>query len=267
MTRLVGLVNSVLAALLMAASVTLLAVGLLSFRTPTAEPASAPAPPGAIATAAPTDAAEGGPGTGPSPLPTVLIAPAATVLPFPSAGPSGSGPRASPSPQPVAVATRITIPSEGIDLPIVSSDLTVPNQGPNHYPPCDVAIYHTAFAQPGQEGSTYIYAHARPGMFLPLLEASQRRDGASLVGDLVQVYTDDNHEYVYAITQVKRHTVDFSLAENVPPGVSQLVLQTSEGPAGTLPKLQILARAVDTLGATSADAHPQARPRACYASP
>ncbi len=167
----------------------------------------------------------------------------------------------------MAVATRIVIPSEGIDLPIVSRDLRIPNQGPNQYPPCDVALYHAAFQQPGQYGSAYIYAHARDGMFLPLLTASERRDGASLIGDLAQVYTDDNHEYVYEITRVKRHAVDFSLAEDVPPGVSQLVLQTSEGPAGTLPKLQILAEPIDTLTATPTEAHPKAKPRACYGIP
>ena len=83
----------------------------------------------------------------------------------------------------------------------------------------------------------------------------------------MQVYTDDDHEYVYAISLVKRHAVDFSLAENVPPGVSQLVLQTSEGPRGTVPKLQILAAPVEVLGATAAEAHPAAKPRACYGVP
>ena len=159
------------------------------------------------------------------------------------------------------------IESEGIDLPIVSRELRVPDQGPDRYPPCDVAVYHTAFQQPGEDGSTYIYAHARDGMFLPLLTAAERRDGASLIGDLVQVYTDDDREYVYEITLVKRHAIDFSLAEDVPPGVSQLVLQTSEGPPGTLPKLQILAEPIDVLRASQADAHPKAHPRACYGVP
>ncbi len=72
-------------------------------------------------------------------------------------------------------------------------------------------------------------------------------DGASLIGDLVQVYTSDDQEYVYQITRVKRHALDFSLALDAPPGSQQLILQTSEGPRGTVPKLQVLAEPVDVL--------------------
>ena len=159
------------------------------------------------------------------------------------------------------------IPSLEIDLPIVSRDLPVPNQGPSQYPPCDVAIYHPAFVQPGEPGTTYLYAHARDGMFLPLLTASERQNGAGMIGSLVEVYTDDDLRYVYAITLVKRHALDFSIADNVPAGVSQLVLQTSEGPRGTVPKLQVLAELQDVLPATDAAAHPKAKPRACYNTP
>jgi hypothetical protein len=286
MRRLLGYVNSLIPALLMAASVTLLAAGLLSYGAPVvgARPVGQSSP---IATPAPSnDAGPGDPGDLPTPAPTPVVSPSAPASASPgptvslSPGPTGGGspspstdaspspvPSPSSSPAPVAVATRIVIESQGIDLPIVSRDLRVPDQGPDRYPPCDVAVYHTAFQQPGQDGSTYIYAHARDGMFLPLLTAAERHDGASLIGDLVQVYADDNREYVYEITLVKRHAIDFSLADDVPPGVSQLVLQTSEGPAGTVPKLQILAEPIDVLTATPADAHPRAHPRACYGIP
>jgi len=139
----------------------------------------------------------------------------------------------------------------------------VRDQGPDLYPPCDVALYHTAFGQPGLGTTTYLYAHAREGMFLPLLEASEKRDGASLIGTLVQVYTSDARIHVYQITRVKRHAVDFSLAD-APPGTEQLILQTSEGPAGTIPKLQVLAELLDVVETTLDDATPRARPRACY---
>lgn len=275
MKRLLRFANALLPALLMAASVTLLAAGLLSYGAPAvgAGALSQPPPIGANPTAAPPGTAEpGDPGELPSPPPppTASIG-SASPSPGPPArpGPNSSAAVTSPSPSasPVPVATRIVMPAEGIDLPIVSRDLRVPNQGPDRYPPCDVAVYHTAFQQPGQDGTTYIYAHARDGMFLRLLDASETGDGASLIGDLVQVYTDDDREYIYEITVVKRHAVDFSIAENVPLGISQLVLQTSEGPAGTLPKLQILAVPIDVLGATAADAHPEAHPRACFGTP
>ncbi|MDQ3447924.1 MAG: sortase, partial [Chloroflexota bacterium] len=163
-----------------------------------------------------------------------------------------------------AVATRLVIPSERIDLPVISRQERVPGQGPDLYPPCDVAIFHDALRQPGQEGSTYLYAHARAGMFLPLLEASELQDGASLLGALVEVYTADDRLYVYEIFQVKRHALDFSLALDLPPGERRLVLQTSEGPRGTVPKLQVAARLISELPSTRAEARPVPRPVACY---
>jgi len=158
----------------------------------------------------------------------------------------------------------VAIPSERIDLPIISRQERVPGQGPDLYPPCDVALFHDAFGQPGSDGSTYLYAHARAGMFLPLLEASEQQDGASLLGALVEVYTADDRLYVYEIFQVKRHAIDFSLALDVPPGEQRLVLQTSEGPRGTVPKLQVAARLISQLPATREESRPRARPVACY---
>jgi hypothetical protein len=143
----------------------------------------------------------------------------------------------------------------------------VPGQGPDKYPPCDVAVYHTAFEQPGEPGTTYIYGHAREGMFLPLLDASLHHDGASLLGALVQVYTDDDRVHLYQITLVNRHALDFSLALDAPPEVEQLILQTSEGPRGTVPKLQVLAMPIETLPSTAIAAHPTPVPRPCYNTP
>lgn len=146
----------------------------------------------------------------------------------------------------------------------MSRDERVPGQGPDLYPPCDVALYHTAFGHPGQGTTTYLYAHAREGMFLPLLTASERRDGQELLGALVQVYTSDARVHVYQITRVKRHAVDFSLVDTAPPGTEQLILQTSEGPSGTIPKLQVLAEPLDVREATPGEARPRPRPRPCY---
>ncbi|MFN8619659.1 MAG: hypothetical protein U0869_02780 [Chloroflexota bacterium] len=160
--------------------------------------------------------------------------------------------------------TRVVIASERIDLPVISRDLRVPDQGPDLYPPCDVALYHTAFGQPGEGTTVYLYAHAREGMFLPLLTASERKDGASLIGDLVQVYTSDARVHLYQIAKVKRHALDFSLATDAPPGQEQLILQTSEGPRGTVPKLQMLALPLGVTESTPEEAIPRAKPRACY---
>jgi hypothetical protein len=42
-----------------------------------------------------------------------------------------------------------------------------------------------------------------------------------------------------------------------------LYLQTSEGPHGTIPKLQVVATYVSSTKADPRDAHPQAHPRIC----
>jgi hypothetical protein len=175
----------------------------------------------------------------------------------------------SPTPAPTrrARASRIIVRSLGIDLPIISRDRKVPNQGPDQYPPCDVALYHTAFEQPGEPGTTYLYGHAREGMFLPMLEASTRDDGKEMLGKVVRVYTNDDQLHLYRITQVKRHATDFSLVTDAPPDKEQLILQTSEGPRGTVPKLQVLAVPYDVRDASREEARPQAQPRACYDTP
>ena len=173
-----------------------------------------------------------------------------------------ASPTARPGHAVDGAATRVAIPGLGIDLPVVSEDVTLEGNEPG-YPLCDVAQYMAEFEDPGRPGTTYIYAHARPGMFLPLLDASLVDDGRSLLGLDALVYTNDARLYTYRIFLVKRHATDFSLAEAVPPDEQRLVLQTSEGPRGTIPILQVAARLVSTAAADLDDAHPVARPTVC----
>lgn len=229
---------------------------------PTDGPTDQP-PPTYLQTASPPT---GGP-TPPPPTP----GPDSTATPIPTGPTPTPGPSATPrpsngpAPTPVqagnAVATRIVIPSLDIDLPVVAADLDVPgNEG--HYPLCDVAMYMVGFVNPGQPGTTYIYGHAQAGMFAPLLRASKYNDGASMVGALVQIYTDDNKLHLYEIKLVKRHATDLSITR-IPAGVHQLVLQTSEGWHGHIPKLQVAAKPLAVLPASYRDAHPTPHPRVC----
>ena len=75
------------------------------------------------------------------------------------------------------------IPRYDIDLAVV--------KGPNGYPYCNVAMYMRSLYQPTEPGVTFIYAHARTGMFLPLLNASKKNDGAAMIGKMVYVYTSE----------------------------------------------------------------------------
>lgn len=158
--------------------------------------------------------------------------------------------------------SRVVIEVLDIDLPIVPGDLAVAGNSPD-YPLCDVAQYLTTYRYPGRPGTTWIYAHAREGMFLPLLTASEQDDGESLIGTEVEVYSTGARRYTYRITDVERHALDRTVAAGLAADERILVLQTSEGPTGTVPKLQIAAEFTGVSDATADAAAPSAAPRDC----
>jgi hypothetical protein len=218
-----------LPALLMAIGVSLLASGLLSYTSAVDQPPSArPLPSYA-------------------PLPTVDTT---VTLPGASNGPEPTFP-------PGRVATRIVIRRLDIDLPIVLQSDYNPD-----YPLCDVAMYLSDFGQPGQGRATYLYAHAREGMFLPLLTASMHNNGAKLLGTTVEVYTSDSQLFLYTITEVRRHTRSLDDALNTT--TERLFMQTSEGPNGTIPKLQVVADYLSSEPTDPAAAHPKPHPYVCH---
>jgi len=219
-----------LPALVTAAGVALLVAGLLTYQDPPEAVAVAPSPaPSASATE--------------PPLPSLLPIP--TLTPPSSPAPS-SGPIAA------RLASRVVVPALRIDLPVVK-----PPNDPDHYPYCDVAEYLPQLSQPGLPGTTYLYAHARKGMFLPLLETADR----TMLGMLVEVYTSDNLVFLYEITRVLRNQASLDVAFEATE--EQLMLQTSEGPRGTIGKTMIVARPLSVSPADPKAAHPTPRPVAC----
>ncbi len=196
----------------------------------------------------PTDLASG--------LPRPTRTPASTApstTPRPTAKPK---PTATPRPAVGRVATRVVIPALDIDLPIVR-----PPGGSSTYPLCNVAMYIQTLSQPGYDGATYLYAHARVGMFLPLLDQSKINNGKGMLGMLVQVYTSDNHYYLYEISEVRRHQL--TLADAIAAKDQELWLQTSEGPRGTPGKLQVVATPLSNGDADPVDARPTPHPVVC----
>ena len=193
--------------------------------------------------------------------PVKPTAPAEASIAIPSLSPAPSRTRTPEIP------TRIEVAKLGIDLPIVSGDLNLPGNPPD-YPLCGVAQYLTIYRDPSRLGTTtWIYGHARPGMLLPLLEASNLKNGAELVGMLVNLYSDAAQRYTYRITTVLRHATDRTAATDVPADGRRLILQTSEGPAGTVPKLQVVAEFVSSAPARHGEATPTAAPIGCYLGP
>jgi hypothetical protein len=150
---------------------------------------------------------------------------------------------------PQGVSTRIRIAALDIDMPVIA--------GPPGYPPCDVAMYLKELGQPGQDRATYLYGHAREGMFLPLLETR----GPDQRGLVVEVWTSDDLRYLYEIVDVRRdqRTLDDALAADS----EELWLQTSEGPRGTIGKTQVIALPISVDRATPQESSPEARPVDC----
>lgn len=230
--------DRLLPAVLTAAGVTLIAAGLLSYS--------------GSAAAEPSASAE----------PTIVSADPGRSQPLPSlppldASPSPSSPASSGDPD--RVATRVVVEALGIDLPIVRA-----RGGATAYPQCDVAMYIQELAQPGSGRATYLYAHARDGMFGPIYErAILKRSGgpASMIGMIVEVYTSDDVVHEYTIREVRLHQL--TLDDAIQATTEELWLQTSEGPKGTPGKTQVRAEPLIVLPADHAAAHPTAKPVNC----
>jgi hypothetical protein len=228
-------------ALLTALGVLLITAGLLSYADPTTA--------GTVAEASPTavDLSPGPSSSGDLPSSGASDAPSGTPDPTKTPGP--------------AHVTRVVVPALKIDLPVVP--------GPDGYPYCNVAMYIDGLGKPlqdlGQPGrgiATYLYAHARDGMFGPIYEdAIEKHKPDKLLGMIVQVYTSDNKLYLYEVRKVLLHqlTLDSAFAADS----EQLWLQTSEGPKGTPGKTQLKAALLSVGEADPGDAHPKAKPVTC----
>jgi hypothetical protein len=230
--------SRIVPALLTALGVAFLAAGLLSFTNPVA---ADPLPSATTSTPSPLAAV-------PTPSPLITLPPIASSAP----------PSASPSIPPDRVATRVRVAALKIDLAVI-------RQSERSYPACNVAMYYQdpRLGQPGGGRATYLYAHARTGMFLPLLNQSKVSNGKKMLGMVVEVWTSDDQRFLYVITEVRRH-VPTTSAFIAPFAVKteQMWLQTSEG-VGTMPKLQVVAEFLSQETAPHAEANPVAKPVNC----
>lgn len=173
---------------------------------------------------------------GPSPAPAALfpdsptpvasrVAPSVSTTAAPSAQPSAS---AFP---PIPPGYRIQIPALSIDLGILEGDIerdSVQAQTPENY-----AFHLPGTAIPGTGANSYLYAHARRGMFLSLWNAK--------IGDVVLISTPDGRTLRYVVSEVHPRVPpdDVSLAAPSPP--ERLTLQTSTGPNQSDPRFVVVA--------------------------
>ncbi len=225
----------ILPALLTALGIVLLTAGLLSYADPTTA--------GTTLEESPT-----------SYVITPSVTPSATGSAAPSIDASTS-PSESPSGSPTerTFATRVVVPALKIDLPVV--------EGPAGYPLCNVAMYIQELGQPGEGRATYLYAHARDGMFGPIYELAHAGQQRKMLGMIVQVFTSDDKLYLYEVREVRLHQLDLNAAQAAT--TEELWLQTSEGPKGTPGKTQLVAMPISVGDADPADAHPKPKPVAC----
>lgn len=100
---------------------------------------------------------------------------------------------------------RIIIPSAAIDLPVKVSHLISGVWELSD----DTASFGEGSSSPDEPGNTVIFAHARPGLFLPLKEVKLK-------------------DYIYVMTKASWHQYEVSDIREVSPSDTYVVRQTME---------------------------------------
>jgi LPXTG-site transpeptidase (sortase) family protein len=166
--------------------------------------------------------------------PVALPSASATATPVPTASsvsPSPVSPTPVPTVGPIPDGYRIQIPRLRIDLPIAEGDIeqdVVRQQTPE-----DSAFHFPGTAIPGTFGNSYLYAHARRGMFLSLWNAR--------IGDQVIVTTPAGGELKFVVTEVHPRVAPSETSWLRSAGDERLTLQTSTGPNSGDPRFVVVA--------------------------
>ena len=126
---------------------------------------------------------------------------------------------------------RIQIARLGIDLPVREGDLT--RDIDEQRTPEDYAFHLPGTAIPGQAGNSYLYAHARRGMFLALWDARP--------GDEVIVRPPNGPALEYVVRYILPRVAPTDTSTTRPTATEQLTLQTSTGPSPEDPRFVVLA--------------------------
>jgi LPXTG-site transpeptidase (sortase) family protein len=146
------------------------------------------------------------------------VAPSVAPTPVPTIGPIPDG-------------YRIRMPRLGIDLPIAEGDLvrdTVDQQTPENF-----AFHFPGTAIPGTVGNSYLYAHARRGMFISLWDVT--------VGDQVTITTPTGAELKFKVTEIPGRVPPQDISWLKPTADERLTLQTSTGPNRGDPRWVVIA--------------------------
>lgn len=169
--------------------------------------------------------------------------PPGAVAPTPSATPSGFATSRPPTTVfPTASATaagvrpipdgyRVRVPRLRIDLPIKEGDIARDiddQQTPEH------AAFHLPGTRiPGEGSNSYLYAHARAGMFLSLWDAKE--------GDEVVIVTPAGAQLAYVVSEVHPRIPPTDTKWVQPTPTERITLQTSTGPSPQDPRFVVIA--------------------------
>lgn len=166
--------------------------------------------------------------------------PASTAPVTSSTAPPGATPTRPPAGEAASLAAildlRIAIDRLGIDLPLAPGDLTRDTPGPKYAgsTPEGVALIHPASAPLASGGNTYVYSHARDGMFLALW-------GVRL-GDTVRIVSASaGIELRYTVSRIAARVAPTDTTWLDPAGPERLTLQTSTGPYPEDPRFVVVA--------------------------
>jgi hypothetical protein len=167
-------------------------------------------------------------------VPPASAVAALTASPAPSPTGLTATPTATTTATPIPAIPpgyRVKIARLAIDLPIAEGDIerdTVRQQTPDNF-----AFHFPGTAIPGDAGNTYIYAHARRGMFLSLWSAR--------VGDEVLILTPEGRERRYVVSEVHPRVEPTDVSWAAPTTTERLTLQTSTGPNPEDPRFVVIA--------------------------
>jgi LPXTG-site transpeptidase (sortase) family protein len=158
------------------------------------------------------------------------VAPLATPSPT-ATGVVGASATPQPTIAPIPDGYRVQIPRLSIDLPIAEGDVerdVIVQQTPENF-----AFHLPGTAIPGTGGNSYLYAHARRGMFLTLWNAR--------IGDEVFVSTPDGLALKYVVREIHPRVSPEDTTWIGPSATERLTLQTSTGPSRTDPRFVVVA--------------------------
>ena len=163
-------------------------------------------------------------------LPPALAAVTPAPSPSQTGSPIASAPAITPTPA-IPDGYRIKIARLLIDLPIAEGDIE--RDAVRQETPENLALHLPGTAIPGDGSNTYIYAHARTGMFLSLWNARE--------GDEVVIVTPSGRSLRYVVSEVHPRVDPTDVSWVARTAGERLTLQTSTGPTPGDPRFVVVA--------------------------